>query len=308
VDGLAGLARLNLDDGTEISLVGDTRLTCLRNHGQTKLIMQYGQLTANVASQQAGHPLIIQTSNAEIEILGTRLALSNQNEVSEIGVHHGRVRVRRLSDGQTIELEGGQYAVASRRTGLQAKSWPAIADTWNEDFEAGLPDDWRYGQWLSDGLPDGSRGAVRASQRSSLEGIDSREYRITLPKRWTRGLWEIHEDSQLSITYKMIDPGWFQIMMGVRSNDLDPSYVGNYELQSSYWTKAAANEWRTVSVPLSAFRKNRRATEYSALPAESPRSGDLVTLLWFSTGDHDRGLVIDRIWIDRSSQPTEDTP
>ena len=107
-----------------------------------------------------------------------------------------------------------------------------------------------------------------------------------------RDRWEIHEDSQLSMTYKMSDPGWFQIMMGVRSNDLDPSYVGNYELQSNYWPKAATNEWRTVRVPLSAFRKNRRATEYSALPAESPRSGDLVTLLWFSTGDHDRGLVL----------------
>ena len=190
---------------------------------------------------------MIQTSNAEIEVLGTRLALSNQNEVSEIGVNHGRVRVRRLSDGQTIELEGGQYTVASRHTGLQAKSWPAIADTWNEDFEAGLPEDWRYGQWLSDGLPDGSRGAVRASRRSSLEGIDSNEYRITLPKRWTRGLWEIHEDSQLSMTYKMSHPGWFQIMMGVRSDDLDPSYVGNYELQSSYWPKAAAkNGTRSV--------------------------------------------------------------
>jgi hypothetical protein len=40
----------------------------------------------------------------------------NENEISELGVHHGRVRSRRLSDGKVIEVEGGQYAVVSPRT------------------------------------------------------------------------------------------------------------------------------------------------------------------------------------------------
>jgi hypothetical protein len=308
VKGLAGLAHLRLDDGTEIVVSGETRLTCTRENGQTWLTMHHGQLAANVAPQAAGRPLTINTSNAEIEVLGTRLAVSNENEVSELGVHHGRVRIRRLSDGKAIEVAGGQYAIASQRTSLEAKAWPEVVDGWDEDFEEGLPEDWRYGQWLDDGLPVGSHGGVLASRRSTLEGIDTDQYRITLPKRWTRGLWQIHEDSRLSFTYKMSRPGWFQIMMGVRSDDWNPSYVGNYELQSSYWPKAPANEWQTVSVPLSAFRKNHRGTEYSALPTEPPRPGDIVPLLWFSTGEVNRGLVIDHIWIDRGHQLTEDRP
>ena len=215
---------------------------------------------------------------------------------------------RRLSDGKVIELEGGQYAVASPRTALKARPWPEVPDTWEEDFERGLPEDWRYGQWLDDGLPAESHGGVLASRRSILEGIETDHYRITLPKRWTRGLWQIHEDSRLAFTYKMSRPGWFQIMLGARSDDLNPSYVGNYDLQSNYWSKAPAEEWRTVSAPLSAFRKDRRGVQYSALPSEPPRPGDIVSLLWFSTGEEDRGLVIDRIWIEHSHQPPEDSP
>ena len=91
-------------------------------------------------------------------------------------------------------------------------------------------------------------------------------------------------------------------------DDLNPSYIGNYELQSSFWKKGEPDEWRTVSVPFSAFRKNIRGVPYDKLPPGSPRAGDVVHLLWFNTGDVDRGLMIDRIWVDRNSQPSEEEP
>jgi hypothetical protein len=119
------------------------------------------------------------------------------------------------------------------------------------------------------------------------------------------GLWRLEEDTVLHFTYKMRCPGWLHIMMGVRSDDLNASHIGNYELQSSFWKKGEPNQWQTVSVPFSAFRKNVRGVPYADLPPASPRAGDAVYLLWFNTGDVDRGLMIDRIWVDRSSQPPE---
>ena len=221
-------------------------------------------------------------------------------------MHQGRVRVRRLSDGQTIEVEGGQYAIASRRRSYRPNHGQRLQIRGTRISKKACPTAGAYGQWLADGLQNGSRGAVRASRRSSLEQIDTDDYRITLPKRWTRGLWRIHEDSQLAFTFQMSQPGWFHVMMGVRSDDLNPSHVGNYELQSGYWQMAGSEEWQTFRVPLSAFRKNARGVEYSDLPPTPPRSGDIATLLWFSTGAEDRGLVIDRIWIDHNGQPIED--
>ena len=203
----------------------------------------------------------------------------------------------------------GQYAVVSQRASLEARPWPNTTETWSEDFENGLPDGWRYGQWLRDGPAEDSRGVVRAARRFALDGSESQLHRITLPKRVdARAVATGRRIPCLHFTYKMSRPGWFHIMMGVRSDDLNPSHIGNYELQSSFWKKGEPDQWQTVSVPFSAFRKNVRGVPYADLPSNSPRAGDVVYLLWFNTGDVDRGLMIDRIWVDRSSQPSEDEP
>ena len=308
VVGLSGLAVLQLDDGTEISLAGETRISCRRHNDQTTIILHEGNLSAHVAPQEAGHPLQIHTSNAEISVLGTRLTVGASDEVSELGVQKGLVQIKRLTDGETIDVSGGLYAVVSQRASLEAKPWPKTAETWSEDFEEGLPDGWRYGQWLRDGETGSPRGVVRAARRFVLDGSESELHRITLPKEWMRGLWRLQDDTMLHFTYKMSRPGWFHIMMGVRSDDLNPAHIGNYEIQSSHWKKADSDTWQTVAVPFSAFRKNVRGTPYADLPSTSPRAGDVIYLLWFDTGDVDRGLVIDRIWVDRSSQPSEVSP
>jgi ferric-dicitrate binding protein FerR (iron transport regulator) len=305
VVGLASLAELRLDDGTEISLAGETRIDCFRQDGQTSLALREGYLSANVTRQATECPLVIHTPGAEMQVLGTRLAVSADDEISELGVRHGQVLLKRLTDGETVDVFSGQYAVVSQRVELETKPWPETPEIWSEDFENGLPAGWRYGQWLRAG---DSRGVVRAARRFAMDGSQSHLHRITLPKRWMEGLWRLHEDTVLHFTYKMNRPGWFHIMMGVRSDDLNASHVGNYELQSNFWKKAEPDQWQTVSVPLSAFRKNVRGVPYASLPVGSPSAGDVVYLLWFNTGDVDRGLVIDRIWVDRGSQPSEDSP
>lgn len=294
VTGLAGLALLRLDDGTEISLTGETRVTCMCKDGQMSITVHQGQLSANVTRQPPSRPLLIRTPNAEIAVIGTRFAVSTDADFSELGVRQGDVRFRRLSDGETIEVKAGEYAVASRRSALKAIPWPASPDRWREDFVDGLPDGWRFGQWVDDGK---TGGAVRAARQFALDGHESKLFRVTLPKQWTRGLFKVQDDSYLTFTYKMKRPGWFHIMMGARSDDLNPSHAGNYELQSNYWEKAPADQWQTIRVPLSAFRKNQRGVQYSKLPLVPPRAGDVAYLLWFNTGDVDRGLVIDQIAI-----------
>ena len=306
VVGLASLALLRLDEGTEISLAGETHIECHRQDGQTTVVLHEGHLSANVTPQAAGRPLLIRTPGAEMQVLGTRLAVSADNEVSELGVRLGRVLLKRLTDGETVDIFSGQYAVVSQRAALEARPWPKTPETWSEDFDNGLPDGWRYGQWLRGGPAGNSRGVVLAARRFALNGSESELHRITLPKRWMEGLWRLEEDSVLHFTYKMRRPGWFHIMMGVRSDDLNASHIGNYELQSSSWKKGEPDQWQTVSVPFSAFRKNVRGVPYADLPSASPQAGDVVYLLWFNTGDVDRGLMIDRIWVDRSSQPPEE--
>ena len=306
VVGLTGLALLRFNDGTEISLAGETRLECRKDNEQIIIMMHQGNISADVSPQKPGHPLVIHTDNTEISVLGTRLALSVDGDNSQLGVQHGRVRLKRLADGKTIEVIGGEYAVVSQRGLLESRSWPETTERWSEDFEDGLPCGWRFGQWLKEQDGTRSRGVVRAARRFALNGEDTEMHRITLPKQWMQGLWRIEEDSVLSFTYKMEKPGWFEIMMGMRSDDLNPEHVGNSVLHSSYWDQGLPNQWRTVSVPFSAFKKNIRGVPYPELPLVAPRVGDVVYILWFSTGVFDRGLTIDRIWVERESKSIEE--
>ena len=231
------------------------------------------------------------------------MAVSADNEMSELGVRHGRVLLKRLTDGETVDVVTGQYAVVSQRAALEAKPWPKTPETWSEDFENGLPDGWRYGQWLRDGPAEDSRGVVLAARRFALDGSESQLHRITLPKQWMRGLWRLEEDTVLHFTYKMSRPGWFHIMMGVRSDDLNASHIGNYELQSSFWKKGEPDQWQTVSVPFSAFRKNIRGVPYADLPSTSPRAGDVVLSAVVQHGRRGPRLD-DRSHLGRPQQPT----
>ena len=308
INGLSGLACINFDDGTEILLAGETCVECVRQASGTVIILQQGHLRADVVPQPSTRPLLIHTPNAEITVLGTKLAISADNQASELTVEHGRVRFKRLTDGQAIEVASGQYAVASQRTSLEANPLPTLPETWQEDFETGLPDGWRYGQWLNENAPDGPRGMVRAARQFVPDGSEIENYRITLPKRWTQGLWRIRDDTYLHFTYKLRKPGWFHIMFGVRSDTRNASHVGNFELKSRDVPKPEPGQWRTVSIPFSAFVKGPRDGHQSDRALAPPPAGGIVYLLWFDTGNVDRGLVIDRIWIDRNPQPTEETP
>ncbi|MCU0982757.1 MAG: hypothetical protein MUF25_26650 [Pirellulaceae bacterium] len=80
VVGMMGLASLRLDDATEISLAGETRIECRRDAGQTTITLHEGYLSANVMPQAAGHPLHL-------------LALHVQDEPPRLVSHH---------DGRTL--------------------------------------------------------------------------------------------------------------------------------------------------------------------------------------------------------------
>ena len=160
--GLAGLAVLRLDDGTEISLAGETRINCHRQEGQTTVILHEGHLDRERNSSSGRTPVVDSHSRAEMQVLGTRLAVSADNEVSELGVRRGRVLLKRMTDGESVDVVTGQHAVVSQRAALEAKPWPETPEIWSEDFEDGLPEGWRYGQWLRDGWAEDSRGVVLA--------------------------------------------------------------------------------------------------------------------------------------------------
>lgn len=296
--GSDGFAILVFHDGTKLALAGDTTVVCTEDFAQKRIFVREGHVEADVARQPVGKPMVLVTPTAEARIMGTRLALSAIGNSTKLSVADGKVLLRRFSDGRSVTVPGGYQAVASTRSELAARPIPPVPDTWSEDLEGGLPEEWQAGQWVTDDLPQGSRGAVRAERRRRADPQLDELYTVTSNKAWTHGLFRIERDSYLNFTYRLEKPGWFHVFISVRPDDLSEPHFGNYECKDAGWWKIPAGGWQTASVPLAEFRRVPKA-DFKDTPDFYPRLGDVAYVVIFSSYKHDRGLEIDRMWVTR---------
>ena len=100
-------------DTTSVDLSGETRLSSISNGTGKKLVLDFGTVTAQVARQPAGQPLVFSTPHAEARVLGTKLTLTVSATETRLEVREGRVKLTRLSDNASTEVGAGQFAIAS---------------------------------------------------------------------------------------------------------------------------------------------------------------------------------------------------
>ncbi len=291
--GPEGFATLVFNDGTTLMMAGDAKVSLAQDNGQKRIEVLHGDVDANVMKQPDEKPMLFVTSLAEARVMGTRLSISADTNGTTLSVSEGHVVMKRLSDGRSIDVRGGYHAIAAPNSELAAQQTPPTPDVWARDFEDGLPDDWRIGQWVTDDLPEDSQGAVRSARWKTGPGL----YYAIRSNRTTTGLFQLHEDTHLNFTYKLERPGWFNLFVVVHDNEADRSGNGNFVHNEPAWWRIPTGEWRTVSVPLTKFHK--------AVPGRSKgdkihvKAGGTVNSIWFSTPKKDRGLLIDRLWVTR---------
>ena len=110
---------IRLDDGTVIMLAGDTRVA-FPLEDRDRLDVEYGNVTATVQPRPAGHPLVVCTREAQLEVLGTRLSVACGDRRTRVDVLEGDIRVTRLSDQRSVALAGGQSAEVSPQADLKS--------------------------------------------------------------------------------------------------------------------------------------------------------------------------------------------
>lgn len=151
-------AVLEYPDGTAVTISGLSALTV--SAGEPKeMHLRRGRLSAAVAPQPAGRPVVIHTPTARLDVLGTQLNVEAGPAATVLSVNEGRVRMTRLVDGSVAEVPADHRAVASvdPRRELAATPRPAPAPVWRSEF----PHDARYGEWQPD--PGGDTGHLRAT-------------------------------------------------------------------------------------------------------------------------------------------------
>jgi hypothetical protein len=89
-------------------LAGRGELKLLPGPGGKRFELRHGRLEAQVARQRPFRPLLIRTSNAEAQVLGTRFDLMTATNTTRLHVSQGKVRLTRASDRQAVTVSAGQ--------------------------------------------------------------------------------------------------------------------------------------------------------------------------------------------------------
>jgi hypothetical protein len=130
--GSKSTAQLAFKDGTELVLDADTQVSGLSDGAsgahvsiQGKLIrLEHGVLRASVTKQPKDQPMVLLTNNAEIVVLGTKFTLTNSAGMTRLDVTEGLVRLKRLSDGFSVQVKAGEYAVVASGVQMAARPIP----------------------------------------------------------------------------------------------------------------------------------------------------------------------------------------
>ncbi|NQT38944.1 MAG: ankyrin repeat domain-containing protein [Planctomycetes bacterium] len=135
---------LEFTDGSTVTISGNSMLT-FSDHGQKKLHLKEGNVSGNVRPQPAGKPMLIYTRSAMLEILGTQFEVEAGLSATVLNVAEGEVRVKRLSDGRTVDVPAKHRVVAGADHELTPVPVPDSVNRWKSQLHLGP--DGSYGKW-----------------------------------------------------------------------------------------------------------------------------------------------------------------
>jgi ferric-dicitrate binding protein FerR (iron transport regulator) len=256
--GEGAMASLQFKDGTTLTLIGDALLNVSEANGK-RLHLERGLLAADVRPQPAGKPLVIQTATAELQVIGTRFTVNADDAKTSLDVDHGRVRLERLADGQSVEVGEREQVSATldASRALTASLRPQAPTTWKYEFSQRPPSHWS-GTWLAptSDTPGALRGEAYLAGRTD-EGKPVIHYglRIQAERPDLHEFVRLTADSRLTMRFRIPHgkaEGPLRVMLC--------AHVTGGAFAGTFWATidplvhpADAAGWRTVSVPTASF-------------------------------------------------------
>ena len=133
-------------DGSIVTLAGESEAV-ISEQARKELHLRHGRLSADIVQQTAQQPMLVRTSSAELEVLGTQFNVAAQNVATTLAVNKGRVRLKRITDGREVEVQANQSVTASleNQNDLPLNERIAPASVWTSDLQADVV----KGKWLS---------------------------------------------------------------------------------------------------------------------------------------------------------------
>ena len=135
---------LEFNDGSTVTISGNSMLT-FSDHGQKKLHLKEGSVSGNVKPQPAGKPMLIYTRSAMLEVLGTQFEVEARLSATMLNVSEGKVRVKRLSDGRTVDVLAKHRVIVAADRKMSPVMVPDSVSRWKSQLHLGP--DGTYGKW-----------------------------------------------------------------------------------------------------------------------------------------------------------------
>ncbi|HXT60184.1 MAG TPA: LamG-like jellyroll fold domain-containing protein [Pirellulales bacterium] len=121
-------AAVRYRDGTLVEIEGAASVDFRRSAGGAgkTIWIERGSLSAQVAPQPRGEPMLFDSRGATTRVLGTSLRVHVAGDETRVQVREGRVQLTRKSDGKALTVAGGEFAVAAPQTFMAAPiAWPS---------------------------------------------------------------------------------------------------------------------------------------------------------------------------------------
>ena len=135
---------LEFIDGSTVAISGNSTLT-FSDYGQKKLYLKEGTVSGNVKPQPAGKPMLIYTRSAVLEILGTQFKVEAGLSATTLNVREGKIRVKRLSDGNTVDVPTQHRVTATADQEMRPAPVPDASTRWKSQLHLGP--EGAYGKW-----------------------------------------------------------------------------------------------------------------------------------------------------------------
>ncbi len=127
---------LTFNDGSTVTISGTSTLI-FSDHRQKELHLKEGALSSNVKRQPPGKPMLIYTRSAMIEVLGTRFEVEAELAATTVNVNEGSVRVKRFSDGSTVDVPARHRLIAAADREMLPELVPNSVSRWKSELRLG---------------------------------------------------------------------------------------------------------------------------------------------------------------------------
>ncbi len=242
---------LEFNDGSTVTISGNSTLT-FSDHGQKKLHLKEGIVSGNVKPQPPGKPMLIYTRSAMLEVVGTQFEVEAGLSATMVNVSVGKVRVKRLSDGSTVDVPAKYRMIAAADHDMLAVPVPDSVSRWKSQLHLG-PDGvqgkWSPGTDSRDAklgaipytTPEGKTiytaafGVSRGDKPPVTLQSDSRirvRGHITSPHNVYFGITVRHPKGEFAGRFQIVRPAVefpggqdFEIVLHLRDFRLDPSLI-----------------------------------------------------------------------------------